>query len=221
MKLKEKLINKFQSLSKLDKIIVIIIMIPLSFWTCVFSFIWLKIGIEDLLRSDESNTASVEKYNLEQEKLNNLEKYILEQEKLKKENENSKLYKEEDPETKDAEVNQKEVESETEKENEKSSPFGIVTEKPVMNGFKSERIGMYAEVMAGGVEINKENLIQFYKEVVKDSNYKWVTINIDGKKGIQFAGSNNYFTYGTIDNEGCIIESEGNGYILGDTINYE
>ncbi len=210
MKLKEKLINKFQSLSKLDKIVVIIIMIPLSFWTCVFSFIWLKIGIEDLLRSDEPNTASVEKYNLEQEK-------------LKTENENSKLYKEEDPETKDAEVNQnqKEVESETEKENEKSSPFGIVTEKPVMNGFKSERIGMYAEVMAGGVEINKENLIQFYKEVVKDSNYKWVTINIDGKKGIQFAGSNNYFTYGTIDNEGCIIESEGNGYILGDTINYE
>lgn len=44
--------------------------------------------IEDLLKSYELNTASLEKYNLEQEK-------------LKTENKNSKPYKEEEPEIKD------------------------------------------------------------------------------------------------------------------------
>lgn len=75
--------------------------------------------------------------------------------------------------------------------------------------------------MTGGVQINKENLIAFYKSVVKDSEYNWVTINIDNKFGVQFAGSMEYFDYGEIDDEGCIPKRIGYGSIIGDTVDYE
>lgn len=104
---------------------------------------------------------------------------------------------------------------------ENKNPFGNVMEMPVMNGSKDKRIGTYAEVMTGGIEITQDNLIQFYNEVVKDSQYNWVTLNIDDKTGIQFSGSNSSFIYGTIDNEGCIKEIKGNGFISGDKIEYE
>lgn len=116
------------------------------------------------------------------------------------------------------EVSKEGSESETEVNN---NPFGKVMEKPVMNGSKTEKIGTYAEVMTGGVEINKENLIAFYEEVVKDSGYNWVTLNIDGKTGIVFAGSTYAFGYGEIDEEGCLVKTEGNGFIIGDTVEYE
>ncbi len=105
-------------------------------------------------------------------------------------------------------------------DNQIENPFSAVMKKPVMNGIKTERIGTYAEVMTGGIEINKENLIAFYKSVVKDSEYNWVTLNIDNKFGLQFAGSRPFFTYGEIDNEGCITRQIGAGSILGDTVDY-
>lgn len=97
--------------------------------------------------------------------------------------------------------------------------FGNIVEKPVMNGSKTERIGTYAEVMAGGREITKETLIEFYNQVVKDNKYNWVTINIDGVNGIQFSGS--VFTYGKIDDEACIVSKVGIGFIIDDKIDYE
>ena len=114
-----------------------------------------------------------------------------------------------------------EQENQNDNEVENKNIFGTIMEKPVMNGYKTERIGTYAEVMAGGIEITKENLIQFYKEVVKNSSYNWVTLNIDGESGINFHGSSYFFTYGTIDDEGCIIESKGEGFITENGIEYE
>lgn len=131
-------------------------------------------------------------------------------------------------ENKEEQVPQEKKESTNEEEKNVSSqdkqienPFGAVMKKPVMNGFKTERIGTYAEVMTGGIEINKENLIAFYKSVVKDSGYNWVTLNIDNKFGLQFAGSMAYFDYGEIDDEGCITRRIGYGSIIGDTVDYD
>ena len=114
-----------------------------------------------------------------------------------------------------------EQENQNDNEVENKNIFGTIMEKPVMNGSKTERIGTYAEVMAGGIEITKENLIQFYEEVVENGNYNWVTLNIDGESGINFPGSSYFFTFGTIDDEGCILESKGEGFITEDGIEYE
>lgn len=131
-------------------------------------------------------------------------------------------------ENKEEQVPQEKKESTNEEEKNVSSqdkqvenPFGVVMKKPVMNGFKTERIGTYAEVMTGGIEINKDNLLAFYKSVVKDSEYNWVTLNIDNKFGLQFGGSMAYFEYGEIDDEGCITRQIGVGSIIGDTVDYE
>lgn len=103
---------------------------------------------------------------------------------------------------------------------ENANPFGNIMEKPVMNGSKTERIGTYAEVMVGGIEITEANLVEFYNEVVEDSDYNWVTMNIDGETGIQFPGSSYFFTYGSLDNEGCIVEGKGDGTILDGKVDY-
>lgn len=99
--------------------------------------------------------------------------------------------------------------------------FAEVVEAPVMNGSKTEQIGIYATVDANGVEINEENLIKFYEEKVKDSGYNWVTLILEDGKGIQFAASSVAFTYGEIDEEACITKGLGDGFIFDGTIDYE
>lgn len=55
-----------------------------------------------------------------------------------------------------------------------------------------------------------EEFAEFCNEVVKDSSYNWVTISCGDGTGIQFQGSLSYLaTYGTLDNEGCIVDAIG------------
>lgn len=55
-----------------------------------------------------------------------------------------------------------------------------------------------------------EEFAEFCNEVVKDSGYNWVTISCGDGTGIQFQGSLSYLaTYGTLDNEGCIVDAIG------------
>lgn len=111
---------------------------------------------------------------------------------------------------------------ETPSVNDTAEPsFAEVVEAPVMNGSKTEQIGIYATVEANGVEINKENLIKFYKEKVENSGYNWVTLILEDGKGIQFPASSVAFTYGEIDEEACITKGLGDGFVLDGTIDYE
>ena len=58
--------------------------------------------------------------------------------------------------------------------------------------------------------VYNRNLCTGCNEVVKDSGYNWVTISCGDGTGIQFQGSLSYLaTYGTLDNEGCIVDAIG------------
>lgn len=103
----------------------------------------------------------------------------------------------------------------------KTNPFGSISEKPVMNGSRTERIGTYATVHVSELAITEENLVDFYENVVKDSGYNWFTIILEDNKGIQFAGSNMFFTYGDIDDEACITNGLGDGFIVDGKVDYE
>lgn len=168
-----------------------------------------KLKIEDIKETgetkEEKNANVVDKQKDEQD-----DKAI-----IKDENKEEKVAQEKKESTNEEEKNVSNQDKQLE------NPFGAVMKKPVMNGFKTERIGTYAEVMTGGIEINKDNLLAFYKSVVKGSEYNWVTLNINNKLGIQFPGSDEFFSYGEIDDEGCITRKIGYGSIFGNTIEYD
>ena len=95
----------------------------------------------------------------------------------------------------------------------------------VMNGSKTEKLGEYAvvtvplETMKG---VTMEQYDEFCDQVVRDSGYNWVTIDFGDGTGLQFAGSTPAIaTYGTLDEEGCIVESAGSVMMTdGDTYEY-
>lgn len=88
-----------------------------------------------------------------------------------------------------------------------------VREAPVMNGFKTERIGTRAYVKVSKDDlktITNEQYTTFVDTVVKDSGYNWFTIFCDDGTGICFAGSIGFFAeYGILDEEGSITEVIG------------
>lgn len=105
---------------------------------------------------------------------------------------------------------------------EETEVFGQVTEKPVMDEKKTNKIGTYAEVtIRDKSAFTDANLIKFYKDTVQDSDYKWVTLKLSNKKGIQFTGQSFVFNYGTLDDNGKVIDIEGSGNIMEDKIEYQ
>lgn len=105
---------------------------------------------------------------------------------------------------------------------EETEVFGQVTEKPVMDEKKTNKMGTYAEVtIRDKSAFTDANLIKFYKDTVQDSDYKWVTLKLSNKKGIQFTGQSFVFNYGTLDDNGKVIDIEGSGNIMEDKIEYQ
>lgn len=88
-----------------------------------------------------------------------------------------------------------------------------VTEHEVKNGTKTEVIGEWAEIVVAKELLqatSMEEFVEFCNEVVDESGYNWVTITCDDGTGIQFQGSVSMVaTYGTLDNEGCIVDAIG------------
>jgi len=88
-----------------------------------------------------------------------------------------------------------------------------VTEHDVKNGTKTEVIGTWAEIVVAKELLQAttmEEFVEFCNEVVEDSGYNWVTISCDDGTGIQFQGAMTMVaTYGTLDNEGCIVDAIG------------
>lgn len=108
------------------------------------------------------------------------------------------------------------------KQIEETEIFGQVTEKPVMDEKKTNKIGTYAEVtIKDKSKFTDANLIKFYKDTVEDSDYKWVTLRLSSKKGIEFTGESYIFNYGTLDDNGKVINIEGSGNIMEDKIEYQ
>lgn len=83
----------------------------------------------------------------------------------------------------------------------------------VTNGTGTEKIGEWAEVKISKEvlkSIDPTQFSEFCKSRVKDSGYNWYTVSFEDGTGIQFAGSVSYVaTYGTLDSDGCIVESKG------------
>lgn len=87
----------------------------------------------------------------------------------------------------------------------------------VMNGAKTDKIGEWACITvkkADAQKVSMDEFVSFVNERVKDSGYNWWTIVFEDGTGIQFAGSTTLgATYGTLDNEGCIIKSVGTVFL--------
>lgn len=88
-----------------------------------------------------------------------------------------------------------------------------VTVSEVKNGTKTEVIGEWAQIVVDKELLKAttmEEFVEFCNEVVDESGYNWFTISCGDGTGIQFAGSMSYVaTYGTLDNEGCIVDDIG------------
>ena len=82
-----------------------------------------------------------------------------------------------------------------------------VTEHEEKNDTKWAEVVVDKELLKATMN---EEFAEFCNEVVKDSGYNWVTISCGDGTGIQFQGSLSYLaTYGTLDNEGCIVDAIG------------
>lgn len=90
-----------------------------------------------------------------------------------------------------------------------------IINRTVINGTGTTSIGTRWDIRADKDRVsqmtNKE-FGEFLNQVIDDANTKkinWVTIVFADRTGIQFTGSDKSFpTYGTIDNEGMVIETK-------------
>lgn len=129
-----------------------------------------------------------------------------------------------EPETKESEVPaETEPETTADQETQETTPEAAEAGNPlmdaevsvydVMNGTKTEKLGEWAEIRVSKailIKVTQEQFSEFCNTRVKDSGYNWYSINCGDGTGIQFAGSiSSVATYGTIDNESCIVESSG------------
>ena len=90
----------------------------------------------------------------------------------------------------------------------------------VMNGIRTEKLWEWAKVSITKEtlkSITQEQFSEFCHSRVEGSGYNWYAISCEDGTGIQFAGSISYVaTYGTLDSDGCIVESAGTIMILED-----
>lgn len=126
--------------------------------------------------------------------------------------------KETDPETQAIETEKPESEPEAVSDNPLMAAELQVGD--VMNGTRTEKLGEYAYIRVSletMKNITMEQYAEFCSQVVKDSGYNWITIDFGNGNGIQFQGSiPSIASYGSLDAEGCIVESIGTIMLTGD-----
>lgn len=91
----------------------------------------------------------------------------------------------------------------------------------VMTTDQSKPLGTYLTASTAQTELTKDELILFYNTIVLDSEYDWVTLILGDGKGIMFSDATVSFTYGDLDEQHCVLNSLGDGLILGDTVEYQ
>ena len=98
--------------------------------------------------------------------------------------------------------------------------FGELVEKPIIENGK--KVGTYAEAKINNkVKLSDEDIIEFYEDTVKDSNYEWVTLRISKDKGVQFNNGSHIFNYGTLNDDGQVTDVLGSGNVMLDKIEYQ
>ena len=104
-----------------------------------------------------------------------------------------------------------------------NNPFlaAEVHEKDVMNGIKTDKIGTWAYIeidKATAKASSQEDYSEFAKSKVSGSGYNWFSIIFEDGTGITFTGCYTYLsTYGTQDDEGCIVDAMGDISLNTDT----
>ena len=96
--------------------------------------------------------------------------------------------------------------------------LGKAHEESVTNGL-GEEIGTRLVVESNEKNITDKNLIQFYNDVVKNNDYKYITVDLGNDEGIMF-NNDNMFIKGKIDKDGMISETIKMGQIDKDKIKY-
>lgn len=96
--------------------------------------------------------------------------------------------------------------------------LGKAHEESVTNGL-GEEIGTRLVVESNEKDITDKNIIQFYNDVVKNNDYKYITVDLGNGEGLMF-NSDNMFIKGKIDKEGMISETIKMGQIDKDKIKY-
>lgn len=88
-----------------------------------------------------------------------------------------------------------------------------ISERPVMNGFKTERIGTYGLVMMDKDFLKaygEEKFVEYVNTVVAGKDYNWFTIDFGDGTGLVFTGCNTLvITYAELDEENAIAETIG------------
>ncbi len=84
--------------------------------------------------------------------------------------------------------------------------MGIIKEMPVMNGFKTERIGTYLYVDISDksfkdLNLNKKIVDEFYKKAIGNKKYNWITIRLKNNKGLSDPGTSDFFVFSNLNSE--------------------
>lgn len=101
-----------------------------------------------------------------------------------------------------------------------------ISECPVMNGTKTERIGSYARIIMSKDDMKSltpEQMFKFASDVIHplQGEYNWFTIKMSDETGMIFYGCDFTFDYGTVDRDGEIETVLGSGFINDDMTAYE
>lgn len=101
-----------------------------------------------------------------------------------------------------------------------------ISECPVMNGTKTERIGSYARIVMSKDDMKSltpEQMFKFVSDVIHplQGEYNWFTIKMSDETGMIFYGCDFTFDYGTVDRDGEIETVLGSGFINDDMTAYE
>lgn len=89
-----------------------------------------------------------------------------------------------------------------------------VIEIPVMNGFKTERIGTAAYVFSDKLLLTEEYLVEFAEKRVSGKDYNWMFIKFSDDTAIFFYGSiESFASYGTLAEDNTLEEVIGDIFI--------
>lgn len=96
--------------------------------------------------------------------------------------------------------------------------LGETHEENVKNGL-GEKIGTRLVVESNEKDITDKNLIQLYNDLVKNNDYKYITVDLGNDEGIML-NNDNMFIKGKIDKDGMISETVKMVQIDKDKIKY-
>ena len=109
-------------------------------------------------------------------------------------------------------------------EGDQSNPglmYQTSEEVTLYNAQQTETLGSYRVVTTDKTMLTQEELLEFYQDMVQDSNHDWVTLVLGNHKGLMFPDSSASFMYGVLDEQHCVTDFMGMGLIVDNTVEYQ